>query len=58
MGKRETSDNAGKKIIPLGAILPFMETFNLLFLPFAIIVFIEEHSELHYLFAAFSGNND
>lgn len=55
--KEKLRDNARKNIL-LGAILPFMETFNLLFLPFAIIVFIKEHSELHYLFAAFSGNND
>ena len=36
----------------------FMETFKLVFLPFAIIVFIKEHLKLHYLFAASLGNND
>lgn len=39
--KEKLHDNARKKIVLLGAILPFMETFNLLFLPFAIIVFIK-----------------
>lgn len=36
----------------------FMETFKTVFLPFAIIVFIKKHPELHYLFAASLGNND
>lgn len=38
-----------KRISLLGAILPVMETFKLVFLPFAITVLIKEHPELLYL---------
>lgn len=36
----------------------FMETFKLVLLPIAIIVFVKEHPKLPYLFAASLGNND